>query len=452
MTWEYPAVRIRSLQAQGGPKHATTFVAEGDGFEVGAQVFLVLEGGSLSRPTEVIETRDIRCASQSQLRFTGDLTDNKPGWYDAYVILPSRGNSTFTERSAWLGQAYRLEAGRSVRWSERVLSSLRPEIPAALVPEDAWGRIMKAADAGPEISHGDVSFECHLLPDQSRVDLILRLMPGDRDAFLDQPKPGKALERTAGFLRQWGDPRAGFAHVPWVDLENDLDTDAVHEPFLGPGIEAYYDRSAEEIEALRTHGAATVPVANPAVAGSVLAAYADPKVSKGVLERVAAAVEALPPGGFVTGVGSLGYRLSAQSEAARLVVSLRRQDVRPYFDRVGWPIPQQAMNKLLGTAKSRVSLDLDVASDGLQKRVAKYHTFQAPYAACPRLQETLAMLREAKLAKPARLDAVQAWVAAERSPQARAKRVLTLKVIAGEAGPESAKAYLTFTMGSAAPG
>lgn len=443
--WEYPAVRLRQIVPQGGPPRATTFIATGDGFEAGAQLFLVRAGGSLSRPDDVIETRNIVVASQNQLKFVGDLTDNQPGAYDAYLLLPSRGNSTLSERSSVLTQAYFLKARSDAPWCDRVLDAIMPEVPAALVPERAWSRIRKAAHAGPPITVGDLTLECHLKPQEPRIDLILRLLPSDRDAYLESLDPAAQLDATAAFLQRWADHSRGFTHVPWVDVESDLDDDAEREPFLGPGIEPHFDRSAEDVMALRRDPNAPAPVANQEVARAVLGAY--PKaLPTAVLDKVAAVIGALPPDGFVTGVGSLGSRASAPSQAARVIVSLPRAAVRPFFDHadVGWPIARETMSALLGSTRNRISLDLDVEAQRLAPRVARYYTFPSPSLDHPFLRETLAMVEERELALPTRLEAVREWIRHNRSTQARAARVLTIKVIADAQGLRESKAYLSF--------
>src|SRR5690606_17427850 len=204
-------------------------------------------------------------------------------------------------------------------------------------------------------------------------------LPADRDAYLESFDPTRQLDATAAFLQRWADHSRHFTHVPWVDLESDLDSDADHEPFLGPGIEPYYDRSAEDVMAMRNDPNAPAPVANQEVARAVLDAY--PKaLPSAVLDKVAAVIGALPPEGFVTGVGSLGSRASAPSSAARVIVSLPRNAVRPYFDHadVGWPIARETMAALLGSTRNRVSLDLDVEATRLAPRIARYYTFPSP--------------------------------------------------------------------------
>lgn len=445
--WEYPAVRLREIVPQGGPRRSTTFVALGDGFEAGAQIFLVRHGGQLSRPDDVIETRDICVASQNQLKFIGDLTGNEPGPYDAYLLLPSRGKSTLLERSSMLARAYVLKAVPETVWSERAIGRIRPEVPEALVDDAAWSRIRQAAKAGPEITVGDLTLECHLTPETPRVDLILRLLPADRDAYLDALELDHEENPTLTFLRRWADQSQNFAHVPWVDLESDLDSDSAHEPFLGPGIEAYYDRSAEDLLELRRDPAAPMPVANPAVARAVLSAYHQ-ALSGEILERVGTVIDALPSDGFITGVGSLGCRWSSPSSAARLIVSLPRSSVRPFFDHpsVGWPISRDTMAMLLGTTRNRVSLDIDVNAQGLGPRVARYYTFPTPSLSHPFLAETLKLIERHELARPSRLEALRAWIERDRSTKDRAARVLTIKLVANDSRVQECKAYLSFTL------
>lgn len=444
--WEYPALRLQSIVRQAGPSHATTFVVRGQGFETGSQLFLLRAGGSILEPRDVVGGNDVRVASQTQMSFVANLDGKAGGWYDAVLILPSRDTSDWSERSAMLAHAHEVREATASTWPEDVLQEIRPELGPDLVPDETWARIVHAAQAGPALRHGDLSLECHLRSDVPRVDLILRLLPEDRDFTLLRAENTPGLDHTLAFLRRWADPESGFSHVPWVDLESDLESDTVHEPFLSPGIEAYYDHSALQMQHLRTQSSAALPVADITVARAVLRAFDGPELSAGVLTHLEHLFARLPADGFVIGTTSLQCRWASPSDAVRAVVSLPTAHAPAYLNDLGAPLPKAVMDALLVDAEARVTLDLDVEDGRLGPRVARYYTFASPHPECGRLAAALELLRTRGLARGERLEALVDWIRQPRTPDARARRVLTLKVIARGSGLCEAKAYLTFGM------
>jgi hypothetical protein len=250
-----------------------------------------------------------------------------------------------------------------------LLRESRREWPRALVPEGAFGLLVKAATPGPSFAAG-VYAECHL-SHADRTDLVVRLHPAHRDALLEAGCEG----RLAVLLELWQDHKSPLSLVPAIDLESDLPGHVepwfacpLFEPeFLG-GVDGILRRDRSRASrGLAPLAAAAGPAILRAVHGAEI-----PQAILGHLERCR---RAMPPWSAFMPGWVRPVRAGGPSTVVRALVTIARHQLLAYLAAIGWEGDAGALDAVLqgfGAGDVKVTADLTLGATGVFPTLGLY--------------------------------------------------------------------------------
>jgi hypothetical protein len=335
---------------------------------------------------------------------------------------------------------------------DKTLELVAPLIPPALACPGTLDTLVAVAGELPAVASGG-AVECRLGP-SSRVDLLMYLVAqeGGHRALLRRGATGTspllstpAWRGVLDFCAAWAEP-ASILHagvpVLWLEFDIEGETPVAPAPLPFPCVERHLlDESppeeqdgAERAACLALIGQAAALLLGRPLAGATAIA-------------MARCIERLPPRGRGLHVAPLATR---GLDAIRLVVSLPRDEVTEYLDRIEWPGSMQQIGDLLaamyGDAR-RVAIHLDVTSD--VQPILGLELFHPP--GDPRWEPLLDEFVTRGACTPDKRDALLQWPPSacvslphHRWPS-RIESTILVKLIAKPSEPLEAKAYLGFT-------
>jgi hypothetical protein len=312
---------------------------------------------------------------------------------------------------------------------------------SSLVCQESARRVGALASRLP-LTTGGVCLECHLGDRRPRTDLVVRVFRADRAGLLDTSVPELGAARRFGIA--WAAEKSELEHIPYVDLEFDLD-DEKRACFVGAMIEPRLHEGLPAILKGQKAALPSVPASCFEVAAQVLRAAEETPISEGVLEGVRRAYDALGDEAFIGHLGSLRSRVG-KGDLVRLIASMPRESVRSYLADVSWNGSGSALERLadrvLGSIR-RIDLDLNLSEVGLLPDSGFYRTFWDPPAQRGLLRETSERLVEDGLVTSAQAAAIDRF-ARHSAPPGAPPLTITIKVKLGGDGSVQAKVYLSY--------
>jgi hypothetical protein len=287
---------------------------------------------------------------------------------------------------------------------------------------------------------GGVAFESHLGQRQPRVDLIVRVMRADRPALLRCTAARLAPARR--FAESWT-RTADLEHVPYVDLEFDLDGNE-RECFVGAMIEPHLHRGMARVPASGDRVWFDA-VSSFALASAVLAAAEASPVAAELSPWIRRVFDALPLGGVIGHLGSLRCRQSDGGDLVRFIVSLPRRNLVSYLRSVGWPgaidALKAALDRHLDPKAERVDIDMNVTAHGLTADTGFYRSMWNPRD--DDVTGVVARLEADGLVTEAQATALAHFGASTAAPLRGIPWTMTFKTKLDGDGGVLAKAYLS---------
>jgi hypothetical protein len=335
---------------------------------------------------------------------------------------------------------------------DRTLELVAPLLPPALVCQDTLGTLAAVAGDLPAVASGG-AVECRLGP-SSRVDLLmymvaeegghrvlLRQSAEDRSAVLRAP----AWRGVLDFCAAWAEP-ASILHagVPvfWLEFDVEAGATIAPAPLPFPCVERHLLEKSPPEEQDGAERAGCLEVI-----GQASALLLGRPLARATSMAMARCVERLPANGRALHVAPLATR---GRDAIRLVVSVPRDEVLEYLDRIEWPGSKEEIGELVAamfTSARRVALHLDVTT-GVEP-ILGLELFHPP--GDPRWEPLMDELVRRGACTSDKRDALLQWPKSARvcPPHHRwpsqIETTILVKLVSKPGEPLEAKAYLGFT-------